>query len=152
MVDEGQLRMRRTALYRLRDAAGALLYVGVTSNPTRRFGQHRGSKTWWSEVAQHSIEWFDTEWGALQAEVRAISAEKPKYNRRSTEGYKVEQRDTALGISPEGRRRRGVGVAARAVLVRTRRELLTQGVPKDEAERKARLAQQSYKAASGLFT
>ncbi|MFJ3950274.1 GIY-YIG nuclease family protein [Streptomyces libani] len=150
-MDGTQHKLGPTALYRLYDTAGGLLYVGVTNNPTHRFGQHKADKAWWGEVVQHSIEWFDGEWSALQAEVEAIATEEPKYNRRSTERYKVEQRATALAISAEARRRRGVGVAARAVQVRTLRELLAQGVPKDEAERQALLARQSYKAASGLF-
>ncbi|WP_329616440.1 GIY-YIG nuclease family protein [Streptomyces brevispora] len=138
----------RTALYRLYDADGSLLYVGVTRDPKRRFRDHRGKKRWWGEVSSHSIEWVDIESHALQMEVQAIVMESPKYNVRSTEAYKAQQSETAKAVSPEGRRARGVGVAGRALQVRTLRALKARGVPSPEAERQALLARQRHKEAS----
>ena len=34
----------RTALYRLSDADGVLLYIGIARNPERRFAQHAAEK------------------------------------------------------------------------------------------------------------
>jgi hypothetical protein len=100
-------------------------------------------------------EWFVFESSdpvpLIQAAVRS-AAKRPRRHRRGSAELRDEQRDTALGISPEARRRRGVGVAARAVEVRTLRELLSEGVPKREAERRAREARRAHKLASGLFT
>jgi excinuclease UvrABC nuclease subunit len=141
----------RTALYRLYDADDVLLYVGVTSDPKRRFRDHRAKRPWWNEVARNSIEWFSTEFRALQAEVQAIGAETPKYNIRSTEAWKAQQSATAKAVSPEARCRRGVGRAARAVQERVFWKLRAQDVPHDEAARQALLARQRYKEASGLF-
>jgi len=36
-----------TALYRLYDAAGRLLYIGATFYPRTRMSQHRRTKSWW---------------------------------------------------------------------------------------------------------
>jgi len=37
---------RPTALYRLTDAAGRLLYVGITTDPAARFKKHEGTAPW----------------------------------------------------------------------------------------------------------
>lgn len=141
----------RTALYRLYDNAGTLLYVGAAKDPSRRFRDHRAEKSWWHEVAQDSVEWFETPFHALKAEVEAIKREAPRYNIRSTEAHNLEKSATARSLSSEARRRRGVGVSARALQVRTLRRLLSEGVPRGEAERQALLAKEAFKAASGLF-
>lgn len=70
----------RTALYRLYDANEQLLYVGITNDPPSRMVQHAGDKTWWPQVAQHSIEWLDSREAALDAERSAIITERPRYN------------------------------------------------------------------------
>ena len=73
-------RHQRTALYRLFDAEGDLLYVGISGYPTLRLQQHAGDKPWWNEVASHTIEWLTDRPTAEAAEVAAIRAEKPRYN------------------------------------------------------------------------
>lgn len=71
----------RTALYRLYDANGGLLYVGITYNPEQRWDAHRSDKTWWPEVASKVVEWYDTRPEALTAELDAIRTELPLHNR-----------------------------------------------------------------------
>ena len=70
-----------TALYRLRDGDGSLLYVGVTMDIKRRFHQHRKSQPWWAEVADYEVQILSTRSSALMAERKAIQSEKPQYNR-----------------------------------------------------------------------
>lgn len=70
----------RTALYRLLDKDGRLLYIGVSHKPDVRWGQHSESKSWWSEVDQRKVEWHDTRAAAERAELAAIAAERPMYN------------------------------------------------------------------------
>jgi predicted GIY-YIG superfamily endonuclease len=70
----------RTALYRLRNADGELLYVGISSKPPQRWGQHASDKEWWPEVATLSIEWFDSRAEALAMEAKAIRIEQPRHN------------------------------------------------------------------------
>ncbi|AXH89385.1 GIY-YIG nuclease family protein [Micromonospora aurantiaca] len=71
-----------TALYRLRDSAGQLLYVGISSSPASRLGAHRREKAWWPEVdpARTSYEWLPNRPAAARAEVAAIASEAPRYN------------------------------------------------------------------------
>lgn len=69
-----------TTLYRLHDAADALLYIGIAGNPGRRFQQHRGDKPWWGEVARVILEHHPTRAAALAAELHAIRTEHPRHN------------------------------------------------------------------------
>lgn len=69
-----------TALYRLFDQDGALLYVGVAVDPEVRLRVHSREKTWWPRVSQRSIEWFASRPEAEAAEVRAITSEGPSRN------------------------------------------------------------------------
>ncbi|WP_051813489.1 GIY-YIG nuclease family protein [Kitasatospora sp. MBT63] len=76
------LNARRTALYRLFDAAGVLLYVGIASHLPRRFEKHAKDKPWWTDVARKEIEWFDGRSAAESAEEFAIVAERPLHNKK----------------------------------------------------------------------
>jgi len=67
-------------LYRMFDYSGALLYVGVSSNPGRRFARHAADKDWWREIASITTEHFDTRDDVLRAERRAIINEHPRHN------------------------------------------------------------------------
>ena len=69
-----------TALYRLFDEDGALLYVGVTQRLQRRLGSHRREKPWWGLVDHWETEWFDRRQDALKAETHAIKTERPMFN------------------------------------------------------------------------
>jgi hypothetical protein len=71
---------RRTALYRLFDTEGRLLYVGITFNPRNRWAGHSQSKSWWKQVVRRDIEWHETRYAAEAAEAAAILAECPLYN------------------------------------------------------------------------
>lgn len=69
-----------TALYRLRDQFGTLLYVGITDVLERRWKDHAKAKPWWPDVKVRSIEWLPTRGHALSAEAEAIRTERPLYN------------------------------------------------------------------------
>jgi predicted GIY-YIG superfamily endonuclease len=71
---------RRTALYRLRTSEDDLLYVGISTQPLQRWIQHAADKDWWPEVANMSIEWFDSSAEALALEAHAIRTESPLHN------------------------------------------------------------------------
>lgn len=70
-----------TALYRVYDAEGTLLYIGISQNPDVRFGQHSQTKDWWGEVTDRKVEWLPTRAEAAVAEKAAIQAENPHWNR-----------------------------------------------------------------------
>ncbi|MGW4075970.1 GntR family transcriptional regulator [Streptomyces asiaticus] len=71
----------RTALYRLYDAKGVLLYVGIARDPKRRWKQHAVDSDWWPQVTSKTTAWFDRRESAEQAERVAIKAEGPLFNR-----------------------------------------------------------------------
>jgi predicted GIY-YIG superfamily endonuclease len=68
------------ALYRFFDQNGNLLYVGITSNPGRRWTQHATDKPWWHEVHHVEIERHESRQAVLLAEQLAIKNERPRYN------------------------------------------------------------------------
>lgn len=70
----------RTAVYRLYDQSGVLLYVGISDKPTRRWTQHESGKPWYSEVHTSTVEWHPNREAALWHERRAIRIEGPRYN------------------------------------------------------------------------
>ncbi|GAA3267840.1 GIY-YIG nuclease family protein [Streptomyces lavendulae] len=72
----------RTALYRLFDSTDRLLYVGITDNPRKRFGEHAATKEWWPSVAERQVEWHATRLDAEASEREAIQRERPKWNIR----------------------------------------------------------------------
>lgn len=74
---------RPAAVYRLYDAAGALLYVGMSTRPWTRMPGHQSRSPWWGEVARQEMTWFRSEADALSAEARAIAAEHPMHNVKS---------------------------------------------------------------------
>lgn len=69
-----------TAVYRLYDAQGTLLYVGMTKDPDARWANHARKKPWWMHVARKSLEWHSTRQGAALAEAAAIASEYPIWN------------------------------------------------------------------------
>lgn len=69
-----------TMLYRLYDADGRLLYIGVTCNPQQRWDGHRGDKPWWPLVARKELTTYPDRSAALTAERDAIRTEKPLHN------------------------------------------------------------------------
>lgn len=70
----------RTALYRLYDARGRLLYVGITNDPKMRWLAHAGDKAWWPEVVRRDVEWVSDRPTAAQMEGEAIRTERPLHN------------------------------------------------------------------------
>lgn len=69
-----------TALYRLYDIHGRLLYVGISNRVHHRIRSHRMDKQWGAHIAQTKIEYFTTRVGALSAEEAAIKRERPRHN------------------------------------------------------------------------
>lgn len=70
----------RTALYRLFDGQDRLLYIGIASNPERRWAEHKNDKTWWPQVKRRTVEWHPSRLVAMTAEARAIKSEQPAHN------------------------------------------------------------------------
>lgn len=71
--------LAETALYRMFDSQGVLLYVGITISAISRLGHH-SRRTWFREVTQITLEWHPTLTRARAAEDRAIKTEGPRHN------------------------------------------------------------------------
>jgi predicted GIY-YIG superfamily endonuclease len=72
--------MAHNVLYRFFDTAGRLLYVGITQNPQLRLRDHRAMKDWWAEVANVTMEHFDSRQAVEAAERIAVRTENPVHN------------------------------------------------------------------------
>lgn len=75
------------ALYRMFDDRDRLLYVGITGDLGQRLGEH-SFKRWFPLVERITLEWLPTRAAALLAEKRAISTERPRYNKAGTKPAK----------------------------------------------------------------
>lgn len=69
-----------TALYRMYDDAGRLLYVGISKHLPARIAAHDAEKPWWSGVASITVEHIDDPIEAIRAEIDAIRSERPVHN------------------------------------------------------------------------
>ena len=69
-------------LYRIFGEDRRLLYIGIARNARRRIYQHKSTARWAHEIRRHTIEDFDTREAAVDAEARAITWERPAYNKR----------------------------------------------------------------------
>lgn len=69
-----------TSVYRVYDAEGALLYIGMSLNALSRLYSHSLDKPWWSEVARVEVSHFSSRSDASRAERRAIESEAPRHN------------------------------------------------------------------------
>jgi hypothetical protein len=68
-----------TAVYRLFDAEGVLLYIGASINPQGRLNYHQ-FRSYWPSVVRIELIWYSTRVEARAAERAAIEAEAPRLN------------------------------------------------------------------------
>lgn len=67
-------------LYKLYDAEDALLYVGITTDPTKRFAEHSRSKPWWSDVVRFDLNTYASWEETTTKEAEQIASLSPRYN------------------------------------------------------------------------
>lgn len=71
-------------VYRLYDAAGDLLYVGMTDTfAVYRIAKHRQRTLWGPLIHYFSLGHCPSRYAALEVERAAIKAENPRFNLRS---------------------------------------------------------------------
>lgn len=68
-----------SCVYRLYDAEGNLLYVGMALDLTPRIMAHK-RKAWGHLIASHTVEWHENREAAKAAERLAIHRENPAHN------------------------------------------------------------------------
>jgi hypothetical protein len=83
----GDKRSGETAVYRLSDAAGRLLYVGIGRNPMARWASHADQHAWWPEVASFEVAWHPSREAAAAEEKRALQEDGPVHNLHGTPGW-----------------------------------------------------------------
>jgi hypothetical protein len=93
--------VRPTSLYVYYDAAGVVLYVGITQNGVWRNRDHNCLSKWWGCVARQEITHYPTREAALSAERDAILALKPLHNvQHAVKARREEEIEEALeGVS-----------------------------------------------------
>lgn len=96
-------------LYRFSDAAGQLLYIGISINAAARAAQHKHDKNWWPDVATMTIETHDVDRQAIEAIERdAIKRERPRYNVTHNVAPVAAPKPTRTTTTGQ-RRRKGTG-------------------------------------------
>ena len=76
-----------TAVYRLSDESGRLLYVGMGRNPLNRWAAHADMHEWWPEVASFEVTWYPSRKEAADEERRALRHDGPLRNIHGTERH-----------------------------------------------------------------
>lgn len=115
-----------TALYRLYDESGTLLYIGISYQPEVRFEQHAALKPWWDRVARREMVWFPDRPTAAKAEAEAVRTEDPEYN--GTYSPRIDRRTMRDVIADDGIREISLTLA-RAKLPSIIREVEATGRP-----------------------
>lgn len=67
-------------VYMAYSESGEVIYIGSTSNPRLRVGQHKAVKPWWPEVVRVAVDTYPSKAEALAEEKKRICAQQPKYN------------------------------------------------------------------------
>ena len=120
-----------TALYRMYDKGGLLLYVGISVNPPGRFAAHARGSHWFGSVANITVEWCPSRRDAEIAEITAIATENPQHNKsrprpprfgpkRPAQRRRRQQRPVVVASRP--------GVAERDLWVSAPRRLRAAGL------------------------
>jgi predicted GIY-YIG superfamily endonuclease len=79
--DQSTTTVNPQHLYRLYDASGTLLYIGISKSAIARLPQHLDTQHWANEIRHQHVEpHYVTRRELEQIERDAITAEKPKYN------------------------------------------------------------------------
>jgi excinuclease UvrABC nuclease subunit len=80
-MNQGDRMTKRFACYRHYNAAGELLYVGVTESTGQRYSAHKHASAWFEDIAEIKCDYFDSRRAALVLEAATIVCDAPKYNK-----------------------------------------------------------------------
>ena len=79
-INNSDIFLIPTYLYKLYDKNNNLLYVGITTNYKIRFRIHSKKHSWWNKVSRRWIKKYPSRTLALKAEKTIIANQNPKYN------------------------------------------------------------------------
>lgn len=74
------MRKPTNTLYRMFDATGRLLYVGITLDVGQRFTDHKREKSWWADIEVIRLQQYGSRKELEEAERVAIATENPAHN------------------------------------------------------------------------
>ena len=106
-----------SAVYRMYDAAGTLLYVGATSRLPMRVSEHGNQKPWFTSVDRIMVEHFPDRASALAAEADAQKRERPLHDsqygpgvpsRKENRAANKERREAEAAAKAADQQARGV--------------------------------------------
>jgi excinuclease UvrABC nuclease subunit len=83
------LQERPSAVYRIFDTKGELIYVGVAYSPKVRISFHRHNKPWGGEIARYEVDWHESRDAAEAAEEQLIADIWPRYNVLGTPEHRL---------------------------------------------------------------
>jgi len=69
-----------SAVYRIYNAGGDLIYVGMSYEPAIRVEVQRREKPWGHEIARYEVDWHSDRAASQRAEERLIKELQPRYN------------------------------------------------------------------------
>jgi hypothetical protein len=69
------------AVYKHKDGAGNILYIGQSTNPEARNRRHKACAEWWSSVVETDVSWYSSKEEATVAEALAILEQRPPGNK-----------------------------------------------------------------------
>lgn len=102
----GDKKTGETALYRLYNAAGQLLHIGISRSPLNRWGVHAENHDWWGAVATYRLEWHVDREAAIKAEKRTVTAEAPLHNVQHNPRYAAKVAAAKAAAKAEKKLRR----------------------------------------------
>lgn len=76
----GKSKSTRTTKYTVQGNKGKPKYIGITSDPDRRFKQHAKTKEWWQEGDKIKTKSYSTREKAAKAEKKDIRKKSPEHN------------------------------------------------------------------------
>lgn len=69
-----------SAVYRIYDKHGALLYIGMSYDPETRVRVQRREKPWGHQIARHEVDWHPNRAASQRAERLLIEGLQPRHN------------------------------------------------------------------------
>lgn len=73
-------KMKKYAVYRIKDASNKTIYIGFSGSAMLRAANHIDNQKWQNEMSSMDFEFFDTKVDAECSEILAIKRYRPKYN------------------------------------------------------------------------
>lgn len=78
-----------SAVYRIYNTAGDLIYVGMSYDPDVRVRVQRREKVWGHEISRHEVDWHPNRAASQRAEEQLIKERQPRYNVTHTPEHRV---------------------------------------------------------------